>query len=119
LVAVKVKSHFDIDLENVSFKWNITTKDSDDKDVPLDAGKYELQFADSSNNNNQSGTVNISAEHKEGLFYAQFKMPDRDVYIEFVINEDGKNPVESNMENNTVSTVVKAEKPINMGVKKI
>jgi len=43
------------------------------------------------------------------LFYAQFKMPDRDVYIEFVINEDGKNPVESNMENNTVSTVVKAE----------
>lgn len=67
LVAVKVKSHFDIDLENVSFKWNITTKDSDDKDVPLDAGKYELQFADSSNNNNQSGTVNISAEHKEGL----------------------------------------------------
>lgn len=118
LVAVKVKSHFDIDLENVSFKWNITTKDSDDKDVPLDAGKYELQFADSSNNNNQSGTVNISAEHKEGLFYAQFKMPDRDVYIEFVINEDGKNPVESNMENNTVSTVVKAEKPINMGVKK-
>jgi len=45
-------------------------------------------------------------------------MPDRDVYIEFVINEDGKNPVESNMENNTVSTVVKAEKPINMGVKK-
>jgi len=34
---------------------NITTKDSDDKDVPLDAGKYELQFADSSNNNNQSG----------------------------------------------------------------
>jgi len=67
MVAVKVKSHFDIDLENVSFKWNITTKDSDDKDVPLDAGKYELQFADSSNNNNQSGTVNISAEHKEGL----------------------------------------------------
>jgi len=73
LVAVKVKSHFDIDLENVSFKWNITTKDSDDKDVPLDAGKYELQFADSSNNNNQSGTVNISAEHKEGLFMLSLK----------------------------------------------
>jgi len=34
-------------------------------------------------------------------------MPDRDVYIEFVINEDGKNPVESNMENNTVSTWLK------------
>jgi len=56
-------------------------------------GKYELQFADSSNNNNQSGTVNISAEHKEGLFMLSLKCLTVMCIYEFVINEDGKNPV--------------------------
>lgn len=116
LVGIKVKSYFDTELEEVDFKWNIATKNGDGKNIPLNAEICKLEFAGSSKE--QSGTINISAEDKEACLYAEFTMPDSDVYIEFAINEDGKKPLESDTENNIVSTVVKAEKPINSAVKK-
>ncbi|WP_265447235.1 Athe_2463 domain-containing protein [Acetivibrio straminisolvens] len=116
LIGVKVKSHFNTDLKGVNFKWNITTKNSDGKSIPLNADIYGLEFGGSSGV--QSGSVDILARYKEECFYAEFTMPSSDVYVEFVINEDGKNPLESNVENNTVSTVIKPEKPVNLAVKK-
>jgi len=91
-------------------------KNSDGQDVPLDADAYELEFGGSSTS--QSGTINISAEDKEACLYAGFRMPNTDVYIEFAINEDGENPLENDLKNNIVSTVVKAEKPINSTLRK-
>jgi len=93
-VCVKVNSNFGLDLKDVPFKWEITKSDG----TPLDEIKY------SGTSNLKEGTINISKQTQQAVFYADFTMPESDIKIKFDINKDGTSPVEKNLENNSINS---------------
>ncbi|NLL07009.1 MAG: hypothetical protein GX270_14785, partial [Clostridiaceae bacterium] len=93
-ISVNVNSNFEMDIENVPFKWQITKSDGTALEGLKFQGASELP----------EGTINISALEKEAVFYADFVMPDSDVKIKFSINSEGDSPVEAYLDNNSIDS---------------
>lgn len=93
-VCVIVKSNFEVDINDVPFKWEITKSDG----TPLRGIRY------SGNANSQEGLINIPLETQQAVFYANFSMPDSDVKIKFSVNNDGDSPIEEYLENNSIDS---------------
>ena len=91
LVSVVVNSTFEEEI-TTSYEWEITNKNGD---------KINTKFLGSVSN--RQGKVTIPAGG-ETLFYASFTMPNSDVRIQFKINEDGQEPLETYLDNNILDS---------------
>jgi len=52
-------------------------------------------------------------ERGDHIFYAVFTMPDCDVDVKFIVNEDGTNPEEDDLENNVASATIELVETFN------
>lgn len=93
-ICVNVNSNFEMDIENVPFKWEITKSNGTALDGLTFQGASELA----------EGSINIPTSTKEAVFYANFIMPDSDVKIKFSINSEGNAPVEAYLDNNFIDS---------------
>lgn len=92
-VTVKVKSTFKKKIHS-NYYWEI----SDSAGKPLSGLKFEGDAEA------KLGVLTFSPDEKEKLLHTSFTMPDSDVRIKFSINEEGKEPVEEYLVNNTIQS---------------
>ncbi|QNU67817.1 hypothetical protein EHE19_004980 [Ruminiclostridium herbifermentans] len=98
LISVNIKSTFNTDLKDVSYKWEITNEDG----TPL-SSECNLQFPGKAEGRGDEVDIPVK---KGALLYASLKMPNNNVKVKFEINSDGKNPEEKNLLNNVLETTI-------------
>lgn len=108
-VILQVKSSFEenlsIEAGNAPFyKWEIVDKATNQA---ISSVKFE-GYA-----NAATGNLELAAKGETAV-YAEFVMPEKDVYIRFEINKDGTMPKETLIENNVVEAVITTALPINV-----
>ena len=94
-VGLNVKSSFTTN-ETVDFKWEITKKSDGSKIAVTYLGHAEKE----------RGQITIPGE-RERLLYARFNMPEDDVMVRLVVNEEGTSPEEEYLGNNTYEAEIK------------
>lgn len=98
-VSVWLRSTFP-DRVTANFAWNVThTADGN----PLDATQHQLTY--SGGVAAESGPISISKTEKRRLTVS-FIMPEGDVRIQFKINEEGKEPEETLLDNNVLDSAL-------------
>ncbi|AUG57095.1 hypothetical protein [Acetivibrio saccincola] len=95
LVGINVKSTFTED-ETADYEWEIIKK-SDGSKIPVEYLGHATK---------EKGKITIPGEN-ERLMYASFSMPEDDVLVRFVINEDGTSPEEKYLGNNVFEAEIK------------
>jgi len=108
-VILQVKSSFEenlsIEAGNAPFyKWEIVDKATNQAISPVKFEGYA---------NTATGNLELAAKGETAL-YAEFVMPEKDVYIRFEINKDGTMPKETLVGNNVVEAVITTALPINV-----
>jgi hypothetical protein len=120
-VGIHVASTFETTQKDIPYKWSIKTK----------AGNVvPATFSGHINNQIAGEIVNVPGKG-ERMLYANFTMPNEDVHITFDMNKDGKSPIETYLDNNSldsgnsiravksVSTVGELELPYNVLTRKV
>ena len=93
-VGIKVKSTFESELANVAFGWEIINKTTNTPVTSTFSGHGPAG----------EGAVGSIPANGEVMLYANFTMPDSDVRVKFAINKEGRNPAETNLDNNVLDS---------------
>jgi len=91
LFRLVINSAF-INEQKTNFRWEIT---------PVKNRKLDVKYIDKYGGTEEQGEINVFPEGDERgdhIFYAVFTMPDCDVDVKFIVNEDGTNPEEDDLE---------------------
>lgn len=107
-VGISVSSSFP-DQVNPEFKWKIT---AGGRTLTADDGLKFVGHATTS-----SGNISLT-KNQSKVLYAEFNMPRNQVQIQFSVNEEGKDPEESLLKNNTLNSSPKAVQvlmPVELG----
>jgi len=84
LFRLVINSAF-INEQKTNFRWEIT---------PVKNRKLDVKYIDKDGGTEEQGEINVFPEGDERgdhIFYAVFTMPDCDVDVKFIVNEDGTN----------------------------
>jgi len=106
LFRLVINSAF-INEQKTNFRWEIT---------PVKNRKLDVKYIDKDGGTEEQGEINVFPEGDERgdhIFYAVFTMPDCDVDVKFIVNEDGTNPEEDDLENNVASATIELVETFN------
>lgn len=106
LFRLVINSAF-INEQKTNFRWEIT---------PVKNRKLDVKYIDKYGGTEEQGEINVFPEGDERgdhIFYAVFTMPDCDVDVKFIVNEDGTNPEEDDLENNVASATIELVETFN------
>ena len=98
-VVAVVDSAF-LNEEKTNFRWEIT---------PVKDRKLDVTYGGKDGLGQKQGEISVfpkGDERGDHPFYAVFTMPDCDVDVKFIVNEEGINPEEDDLGNNVVSATI-------------